>query len=236
MKKILFGLMGIAGLAVLSSCEKSEKEISEPASSVNFKFMATNDDNIFGMNPERDAVTEETGVFTWTGGTAYVDLIKFEAKGDEKLKFKSTVDQNVDLFAAWASLGSIQVPVGTYQNVEFKISLKPTEDHPALQLMGTYANNGVTTPIHLIVDQAFTMKFEKKTPTVISADMDHEALAALSLKWLAENIDENILLNAEKVNGTVVLSKDVNAQLYELLWKAALAFDESNDMLKVKFN
>ncbi len=223
MKHFFLSLLVIGGIATLTSCEKETEKVDKPTTTLNYKLTADTKVAQFGVNDGRDVGTEEFESFKWTGGSVGVSDIKFEAKADDnnKLEFKSSVDQRFDLYDAWASIGSVEVPQQVaFKSVEFKIGFAPVNDEPSLLLTGTFEHEGQTVPISLVVDRKFELKFEKKTPTVFDGNMDElEVQALMAVAQLSQGFTEEMFFNAMRTNGEVVISTSSNPELYAMIWQ-----------------
>lgn len=222
MKQFFLSALVIGSIAFLASCKKETEKVDRPTTTLNYKLTADKDIAGFGMNDPRDASTEEWESFEWTGGSVGVSEIKFEAviTEEDKVEIKSTVDQRFDLFDAWASIGSVEVPQATFQKIEFKINFAPVADQPSLLLTGSFEKDGQTVPMSLIIDHAFELSFEKSTPTVIGENTDEmQAQALMAVAELSQGFTEEMFFNAERTNNEVIISKDSNKELYDMIWQ-----------------
>lgn len=137
------------------------------------------------------------------------------------MEFKSDVTRVIDLGDAFSSLGTVSVPYGTYQKVEFKIGFVSSATSPSLMLQGIYtpATGGPAIPVVFRIDRPFEFKFEKKTPTVIDASTNPTVLVVMGLDLASHVITEAQLATAVQTNGTIVISSTSNAGLYMSLWE-----------------
>ncbi len=222
MKQFFLAAMVIAGIAGLSSCKKETAVADKPTTTLNYKLTADKEIAGFGMNGQRKAQAEEFENFNWTGGSVGVSDIQFAAvaDADNSVELKSTIDQRFDLFDAWASLGSIEVPQAAFSSIEFKIGFAPVMDKPSLVLTGTFKKDGQTVPISLVVDKAFELSFKKTTPTIIDGNTDAlEAEAMMSVQQLAQGFTEDMFTNADRTNNEVIISSTSNTELYNMIWQ-----------------
>jgi hypothetical protein len=218
MKRTLLLLAGATSL--LFSCKKeSDVDNNANESTVTYQLATTN-----SASPGQAGEVGRTAAtfLSWTGGTASVSEIKFEAKGDNKVEYKSSVSKTIDLASALNTLGGIGVPYGTYEKIEFKIRFVPTATTPSLELLGTYTptNGGTAVPVVVRFNEPFELKFEKKTPTTIDANTDYTALGTLALGFLNQGVVESWLSGATQTNGSIVISNNSNTNLYNPLWSA----------------
>lgn len=217
MSKYLLRLSAFVFLAAFVACSKADTVPSAPEATINYGLMPGT--GIMGTETVSGTEDEAYGVFSWTGGMAAVSEIHIETRGAIKNSYSNTVPQVIDLFAAWNNLGSIKVPEGTYDSIEFRIVFAPTATHEALNMSGTFEKNNTVLPINVIINEKVDLSFVKNTPTKLEANIDYNAAGSMALTWLAKNVDEQKLWSAEKVNGTVVISKTVNADLYAFIWQ-----------------
>ena len=222
MKYKFFPAVLIAGAFAFAGCKKNNDDGPQGRSSVTYQITTSGRSNALGTANlgENTSSTNRTnaGSITWTDGYITVSEIKFEAKGDNKIEFKSKVVRQIDLFDAIATIGDIDVIPGTYEKIGFKIKLEPEGSFAAFELKGFYENNGVIIPIVLRVDRPIHFKFEKKTPTVIEEGFDFSALHTLALNFLNNGISIDLLDDAVLVNNTIVISASSNEELFEKLF------------------
>lgn len=222
-KPLTMKIKSIASVALgssllFASCQKEKSaENMNQAPNVTYE-LATGGDARPGVAGEVARTT--AGFLSLTGGTASVTQIKFEAKGANKVEYKSNVSQVIDLSSAAATIGGLSVPYGTYEKIEFKIKFEPTTTQPALVLNGSYTptSGGAAVPVVLQINQPFELKFEKKTPTTIDANTNYGALGTLALNMLTAAVPESLLANATRTNGQIIISSTSNTQLYNPLW------------------
>jgi hypothetical protein len=213
MKTTSFLLLTGATLLFASCKKESTTEQAADTNNISYQLATTN---------SSDGNRAAANFLTFTGGTASISEIKFEAKGDNKIEYKSNVPQTVNLGNVVANLGGLTVPFGTYQKIEFKIKFVPTSTTPSIELQGLYTptNGGAAVPVILQLHQAFELKFEKKTPTTIDANTNYTAFSTLALGLLNNSVVESALQNATRTNGVIVISSTSNTQLYNPMWSA----------------
>lgn len=188
----------------------------------------------FEMNTENATSTvgrTAAGTVAWTGGYATVSEIKFDAKGDDKLEYRSSVTRKIDLFNALSNLGGITIPNGTYRKIKIKIGFEPTSSSSALELRGAFTpNNGLPVPVILRFDKPFELKYDVKDQITIDDSTKFTVLNTLPLNVLVNGITEAMLNNADRdANGAIVVSSQSNTDLYNPIWSAF------QSILKVKF-
>ncbi|MBV9986765.1 MAG: hypothetical protein JO301_03750 [Chitinophagaceae bacterium] len=150
----------------------------------------------------------------WTIGTANVTEVKIEAtKSDNtQIEFKSSADTFVNLFAP-VTISTLNVPKGTYRQLEFRSELLGKNNHPSLRLEGSYTAGGVTTPIVFESADALEVK-AKKDSIVIGEGATYAGVTTLSLAVLTAGITEADLKAANQPGGKIIISNNSNAALY----------------------
>jgi hypothetical protein len=209
----------IGGSLFFASCKKDKESVQD---SVTYQITPTGTSS----TPGRVNTSEYTGssgriegdLLTWTDGYITTSEIKFEAKGDNKVEYKSKVTRQIDLFDAIATIGDITVPAGNYEKIEFKTTLVPDGRFAAFELTGVYIKNGIPVPVTLRFDSPIQFKFEKKTPTVIDANTGISALHSIALDLLTSDLSVEMLNNAVTVNNSIVISSNSNAGLFKVIW------------------
>jgi hypothetical protein len=156
-------------------------------------------------------VARTNATITWDSGFVNANEIKFEAKQNgQETEFKSTVHKHVDLFGTLSTIGTISLPTGTFDEVEFKIEAAPNGNEPAFQLNGTI--NGV--PVILKVDNSIEIKSEQSQVTLSGADI---ALNTITLSQLTNGLSTADFTNATQTNGMIVISSSSNKNLFDAI-------------------
>jgi hypothetical protein len=211
MRKILFPAIAITGL--LGSCSKEKDTVSPGTdhSGMTYELRAANNSASISQR------TTAGGTVVWNSGYAYPKEIKFEAKSqNDKIEYKSRNTGRIDLFApSPMGFGSFVLPPGTYKEIELKIKLEDDGPDPALQLNGTYSDNQGSIPVVFIIDGDVQLKTELKDVTV--TDGSFAALTTLDLATYTGGITESMFRNAQRTNGTIVISRTSNRNLYDIM-------------------
>jgi hypothetical protein len=210
--KRIFVLAAAIGTTVMVGCKKEATTSPDaPSSNISYELATTDDDAAGGrMN----------GAVVWTGGYATVSDIKFDAKGDNNIEYKSRITRTIDLFDALSTLGGLTVPPGTYRKIKVKIGFKPTSTASAFELRGVYTPyTGLPIPIILKFDRPFELKYDMKQTIIIDATNSYTITNTLPINALLSQLTESLLSNAVRDNtGTVVISANSNTALYNPIW------------------
>jgi hypothetical protein len=205
-KNISFAFILMAGLSFLTSCKKNNG-----SSGFTYKLTTTNRVNAVGR--------VEAGNVSWSSGYASANLLKFEAKNGSgaEVEYKNGVSQHIDVFSSLATaIGSIDLPQGSYSEIEFKAELAPSGSDAALELTGVFSSGTSTTPIVFSVTGPLEIKTEKNN-VVISDNASYTALTTLNLTQLTSGITEAMLNSATKTNGKIIISSSINTSIYNIM-------------------
>ena len=208
--KITTFAFAVASLLFFNSCKKAATTNSQ---ALQYQLQTTN--RIATVN----ALTAP-GSITWNSGTASATLIKLEAKNSSnaEVEFKSTLTQQIDLFASVAStLGNVVIPPGTYSEVEFKIQMNQNGTTPALILNGQFTSGtGTITPVVFQVNSLLEIKAEQ-TNVTITDNSGSTAVTSLNLAALTTGITQGMLNSATLTGGSIIISATSNTNLFSII-------------------
>lgn len=220
MKKRNFKITSIAlilgGAALLSSCSKDDAmgngEVKYQIKPTGFTGTIASS----GINSGLTGIIGSSNTLNFTSGSINVSEIDFEAESETvEIEYELKKFVNVDLFNLSPILGSVNIPEGTYDEVELKLVLKKSTDNTIpLTLKGTYKDaNGLSTPVEFYFNEEYEIEVEAED-VVISSNSDYIGLVNLQLNKLLFNIGSNDLSGATKTNGVIVISSNSNVSLY----------------------
>jgi hypothetical protein len=218
MKTIYSNLIFCSVMAMsLVSCKKESTSQNPSIPKVAFELKATNSSVLLnGTMSVQQNERIASGNIVWSAAAASANMIKFEAKkAGAELEYKSSIQQSIDLFSATPVLGSITIPNGSYDEVEFKAFLAPNGTLPALDLKGQFTNGTATTNIHLVVNEPIQIKGEKNN--VIIQDTAYSAVSVLNLSVATQGISASALSNATVTNGEILITSSINSNLYNVI-------------------
>ena len=202
----VIALILLGSISIFSSCKKNNS-----SSGFKYKLTTSNRSNVVGRI--------DAGNITWTSGYATANLLKFEAKnsGGTEVEYKSNVSQQVDVFTSLAtSIGTIDLPQGSYSEIEFKAELAPSGSNAALELTGTFTSGANSTAVLFTVSSPLEIKTEKNN-VVISDNASYTALTTLNLTQLTSGITEAMLNSATKTSGKIIISASSNTGIYNAM-------------------
>jgi hypothetical protein len=211
--KIFNLLMPVAAsMLLLAGCNKSSSDAAAGNSSMQFQLKVANP--LVVVNKPG-----ATGSILWTSGSAAATEVKMEAKkNNSELEFKSSGIHQIDLFASVvASLGSFTIPVGTYTEVEFKITLNQNGSNPAMELNGQYTNGtGGITPVVFSLNSLFILKAEQNNVSV-TGNSSITGLTTLDLSFVSNSITLAMMNSATITGGKIMISASSNTGLYNII-------------------
>lgn len=206
-------MTGAAAMLLFGACKKSGSDgSSASASAMQFKLTAANP--LVVVNKPA-----APGTILWTSGTAAATGVKLEAKRNgTQIEYKTTGLQQIDLFASVvAGLGTITIPVATYTEVEFKITLNQNGTNAAMELNGQYTNAiGAVTPVVFSLNSLFILKAEQ-TNVSVTSNSSITALTTLDLSFVSNGITQAMLNSATTTGGKIIMSASSNINLYNTI-------------------
>ncbi|MFL5788408.1 MAG: hypothetical protein ACJ748_10170, partial [Flavisolibacter sp.] len=230
--QILFPIIA-AGLFTSCKKEQSLTNLSHPSNSqpsIAFHLKAVNTMSTVNRLSSVSSTQKIEGAnITWLSGTASVSMIKFEAKKDgSEVEFKSNVNQTVNLFSDSSFIGTLSIPTGKFDEVEFKAQLSPSGNNPSLQLNAQVTNGSNTINIVFIGNENIEIKGERSNVTITDSSI-HNAITSLNLSALSNGISASAISNAVVTNGQLLITASVNQDLYKQIVKNLKDLDDEED-------
>jgi hypothetical protein len=211
-------------LIFLSACSKKENTTD---GNIKYKMEPTN------LTASVGATVSESGLvvnintnssLTWEAGYVTIDALDFEAeKDDQEIEYKLAKPVTVDIFKLAQEFGSIQVPAGTYNEIEFELVLKKQTTGNVFAVSGKYKDaSGKETPVEFNYNEDVSLKLEAENLTVTTSE-DYTGLLTLQLNKLVSQVSSSDFDSASKnASGTIVISSTSNVALFNKI-KAGLA-------------
>lgn len=196
--KIRIILYTMASLFLLASCKKNETDVAN-TSSLSFQVQTQN---------------QGTGLVQWSSGTAHAASITAITPSATESNYNSIVSQDMNLFSA-SGIGSLNLPLGDYQNTQFRIELSPSGNGSSLHLEGIFNDGTSMVPVifdisDIAILQVLSSNFN------IAAGSTYKVSVAVDLTALTQGIVADDLMN-EELNGQVLLSSQSNAATYNTI-------------------
>ncbi|WP_256002588.1 hypothetical protein [Pedobacter deserti] len=146
MKTMLSAAKLYAGLCLLMisilACEKNV-ENEEPLSGFgDIAYVAKASVPAAKALSARSIDTSTTVDVAWSSATVYVEKISFAGRGNSDLDTTISIEKNLDILSAGALAGIIQLPSGSYRNVEIKLLCRKSQKSDlAFRFRGTFRNS-----------------------------------------------------------------------------------------------
>jgi hypothetical protein len=214
----------------LASCKKDASVSSDKSNgAISFQLTAKNPSSTISRLNVDAAGLRDAATIEWKEGTATATLIKFEGeRSGSEVEFRSSVQRTINFFDIAASLGNISLPVGSYDEVEFKAKLSPINGQPALEIKGQFNDGTATRKITFLADEEIEIKGEKKHVTITDSTV-HTAMTQLNLALVGRGVSLSKLSSAVMTGGEIVISQSLNRDLYKIILKNLRDLDEEED-------
>lgn len=162
-----------------------------------------------------------TSIINWTSSVANPTLIQFKARqGTSVIEQKSTNATQINPMSSTNTyFGTFTIPGGTYYDAELIITLNKNGSVPALQFNGEYSNGLFTRPVTFIIDSSHELRTILHNVTLPS-NKSFIGEITLDLSSLL-SMPESLLMSATTTSGTIVISKNSNTDLYNMIFSQA---------------
>ncbi|RYZ23997.1 MAG: hypothetical protein EOO16_02710 [Chitinophagaceae bacterium] len=193
-------------LAIAASCGKKSSDTDAPATpsqdSATVRYVVTSSNRTGGL-------------VNWTSARGAGKQVAFKANGTSRVEVYKYTFINADLYTTGYEVASVRVPAGSFTNVEFNYQMIPSRD-PALQLVGTYTANGVSTPVKVNIDQFAEIATQLPTAS-FTGGTTYKALINLDLAAITNGITATNLNNAARTNNEIVIAYYSNPALLQTI-------------------
>ena len=170
--------------------------------------------------------TLTTADILFTGEHAYGNMV-------EMVKYNTKVVKSIDLVTpSVTNLGAIAVPLGNYLSGSFGIDLLGISSANSIKLANALYLEGVYYPIPppgstaTTITDPIPVRVIVNTPVILSSEWlnklainrpAYTATMSFNVGHLAAGIDENMLKNAVRTNGTVYITSTSNQNIYKII-------------------
>lgn len=218
MKKHLFSGLGLLffSLFIFTACTKS-KDSND--AELTYKVQPSNLTASVGTTVSESGLivsVNSNSSLTWKAGFITIEQLSFEAKRENsEIEYKLKKSPTVDLFKQSQMLGSINLPAGTYNEVELKLVLQKQTTGDAFGLNGVYTDEtGKQTPLDFHYNEDLTFDIEAENLTVNTA-ADYTGVLKLELNKLLSGLSaSDFKLASKNANGVIVISSTSNVELF----------------------
>ena len=211
----------ISGLLIYAmvffGCRKEEP------SKVSFKMKALENQS---QNMKSSASTTELGL-TWDTAWIIVSKLEFEAKFRENtaeenismiVNYQWEGNKMIDLLAEPEVFALIELPDGTYDEIELKVQSKEQSnpDQPNFYLTGNLTEKLEVFPIVLIISEDLEIETEVEDWIIQTENTNFfTGMIEISLQKLFDDITVLELTSAVMIDGRIIITSEINANLYE---------------------
>ncbi|SHM23695.1 hypothetical protein SAMN05444266_10788 [Chitinophaga jiangningensis] len=238
MKTRILQMCATAGMAALMfvACNTEMTEPSQPpiddknAASVNYELEQIGTSTSLSADATGrlstitgDASMARTGGFdiTWDTAVAKLKQITFEAKrGKDEVEFKLKTDRYVDLLAIPSQLGTIKLPLGTYQQVKVSALVEGDKKDPAVVLKGRLTWDGKDIPMDIQLSGSISLKAQGKDVVVTDSSIVWKGKLQLSMDLLISKLQVGDFTGSF-ANGKITINVDVNTSVHDKIKGAA---------------
>ncbi len=220
MKNLYLSLFSVLAVSLFSCSTESDSEKSQL--SVNFvTSQAPLDLQSLSFKDESFKQTS-SGSVSFSEGFITIRELEFEVESDnDSTSVDFNLEQNVIIDFATGNttpdIGSINVPAGTYQEVEVQIELQDNTDSPSVVLHGFYtAPDATEHPLTFEFNSGETFEVEREgTITFSEAQSALAQITFAPAQWFL-GVSDEVLQNATKnENGVIVISSTQNPEIFD---------------------
>ena len=218
MKKHLLSCTGLLFLSflILTACTKS-KDSSD--AELTYKVEPSNLTSSVGTTVSESGLIvtlNSNSSLTWKAGFITIEQLSFEAKKEtSEIEYKLKKSPTVDLFKQTQLLGSINIPAGTYNEVELKLVLQKQTTGDVFAINGIYTDeSGKQTPLDFHYNEDLTLHIEGEN-LIVNTSADYTGVLKLELNKLLTGVSASDFKSASKnANGVIVISSASNVEVF----------------------
>ena len=223
-KERLVAVVWIISIVSFIACQK-ETSVSNynGPSSLQVKIQALNTSYSLPVSGNKSALAD-TSIISWDTAQMVVSNVKFGAelkslvthRDSIEISYKWTGPVLTNLMDTAISFGNFVLQSGFYNQIEIKVNgyRKDAGDNPVFYLHGTYTNNITTIPVMVKVFEDVAFKTEKDSIEVTGEAVDFTSYIQLFLDELMAGIQPSAFDNAELTNGVIVISEEMNQDIF----------------------
>lgn len=220
MKSALLKFLTLILVIGLSACSSDDSDsTTQPMLSVKFNTV-TSSFNTQGLTTSSTRQAS-TGNFVFNDGFITLTALEYEAEnGLESVEFELEQVVVIDFATGIPNpdIRAIEIPAGTYEEVEIEIELFDETDEPSVVLNGTYTSpEGTSFPIRFEFNSGETFEVEREGTIVFTEGQS--ALAEITFDpsvWFAGVTDE-LMADATQTNGVIVISENQNDEIFDIV-------------------
>ena len=159
---------------------------------------------------------------SFTSGFITLREVEFEVETDDdsiEVEFNIEINTRIDFATGETDpdISYVEIPAGTYNEMEVEIELQDEGDDPAMVLHGTYVDvEGMSHPVRFEFNSGETFEVEKEG--TITFATNESALAQVTFDptvWFAEVSNEQLAQATKDNDGVIVISSTQNANIFD---------------------
>lgn len=159
---------------------------------------------------------------TFTSGFITIREVEFEVEtDDDSIEVNFNLEQNTVIdFATGETdpdISYVQIPAGTYNEMEVEIELQDEGDNPAMVLNGTYVDaEGTSHPVRFEFNSGETFEVEKEGTITLATN--ESVLAQVTFDptvWFTGVSNEQLSLASKDNEGIIVISSTQNTSIFD---------------------
>ena len=168
--------------------------------------------------------TQQLKELEFTSGFITLREVEFEVETDDdsiEVNFNIELNTKIDFATGETDpdISFVEIPAGTYNEMEVEIELQDEGDSPAMVLNGSYVDaEGTSHPVRFEFNSGETFEVEKEG--TITFATNESALAQITFDptaWFA-GVSNEQMSNATKDNdGVIVISETQNANIFDVV-------------------
>ncbi|MEN8251264.1 MAG: hypothetical protein ABFS32_20195 [Bacteroidota bacterium] len=211
--KALF--VGIICIVILGGCSKNGEQ--NPRITLEFKTVKSTAKKSSNFNTLTNGISFSSGFIT-------ICEVQFQVETDDdsiKVEFDLDLITKID-FATGATspdISDINIPAGTYHEVEVEIELQDEGDEPAVVLHGSYTDaQGTAHNLRFEYNSGETFEIEREG--TITFATDESVIAQVTFDpsaWFAEVSMEQLSEATRNGDGIIVISSTQNADIFDVV-------------------
>jgi len=221
MKTMIFKTVILAAIIITSisftGCQKDTNDV--PQIGLKFNTVTTPIPLNGGLKS-----SQQVKELQFTSGFITLREVEFEVETDNdsiEIEFELELNTQIDFATGETDpdISFVEIPAGTYNEMEVEIELQDEGDSPAMVLNGTYVDaEGVSHPVRFEYNSGETFEVEKEG--TITFATNESVLAQVTFDptvWFAEVSNEQLSQATKDNDGVIVISSTQNPNIFNVV-------------------
>lgn len=227
MKNLFSKLMAITLVVGLSACSADDSPDQPPAEeqselSINFNTITSP----FNLQAQASSFNKQAapGNFVFNDGFITLSSMEYEAESEndiESVEFELEQVVVIDFATGIPTpdIRAIEIPAGTYEEVEIEVELFDETDEPSVVLNGNYTSpDGGEHPVRFEFNSGEEFEVEREGTIVFTENQS--VIAEITFDpsvWFALVSDEDMENANKNMDGVIVISEEQNSDIFEIV-------------------